>query len=215
MAVGKTADDRRPGDRHAASREGTRWPVTPRRCRRAEHVPARRGRAADDRQPLPSAAPDHVHPAAAPICRSGFSKAGNARRSRSWWRSGPSSCSDASPTASGRTRRAPTSAGSAQASSSGRRSGGRTSSPASSRSSRSTFCVSTAGTLESDQLRRQRHGAAGAGHGHRAQHSVGQRRGADGVIWLLGAVIVWRVGRAHISATYVVAFLCSHLCAAP
>src|SRR5262245_6922655 len=27
------------------------------------------------------------------------------------------------------------------------------------------------------------------------------------VIWLLGAVIVWRVGRAHISATYVVAFL--------
>jgi Na+-transporting NADH:ubiquinone oxidoreductase subunit NqrB len=26
------------------------------------------------------------------------------------------------------------------------------------------------------------------------------------VIWLLGAVIVWRVGRAHISATYVVAF---------
>jgi hypothetical protein len=27
------------------------------------------------------------------------------------------------------------------------------------------------------------------------------------VIWVLGAVIVWRVGRAHISATYVVAFL--------
>ena len=27
------------------------------------------------------------------------------------------------------------------------------------------------------------------------------------VIWLLGAVIVWRVGRAHISATYVIAFL--------
>jgi len=27
------------------------------------------------------------------------------------------------------------------------------------------------------------------------------------VIWLLGAVIVWRVGRAHISATYVVSFL--------
>ena len=27
------------------------------------------------------------------------------------------------------------------------------------------------------------------------------------VIWLLGAVIVWRVGRAHISATYVAAFL--------
>jgi Na+-transporting NADH:ubiquinone oxidoreductase subunit NqrB len=27
------------------------------------------------------------------------------------------------------------------------------------------------------------------------------------VIWLLGSVIVWRVGRAHISATYVVAFL--------
>ena len=27
------------------------------------------------------------------------------------------------------------------------------------------------------------------------------------VIWMLGAVIVWRVGRAHISATYVVAFL--------
>ena len=27
------------------------------------------------------------------------------------------------------------------------------------------------------------------------------------IIWLLGAVIVWRVGRAHISATYVVAFL--------
>jgi enediyne biosynthesis protein E5 len=27
------------------------------------------------------------------------------------------------------------------------------------------------------------------------------------VIWILGAVIVWRVGRAHISATYVVAFL--------
>src|SRR6186713_136858 len=26
------------------------------------------------------------------------------------------------------------------------------------------------------------------------------------VIWLLGAVIVWRVGRAHISATYVIAF---------
>src|SRR5688500_8245687 len=26
------------------------------------------------------------------------------------------------------------------------------------------------------------------------------------VIWLLGAVIVWRVGRAHISATYVAAF---------
>jgi len=27
------------------------------------------------------------------------------------------------------------------------------------------------------------------------------------VIWLLGALIVWRVGRAHISATYVAAFL--------
>jgi len=27
------------------------------------------------------------------------------------------------------------------------------------------------------------------------------------VIWLLGAVIVWRVGRAHISATYVASFL--------
>ena len=27
------------------------------------------------------------------------------------------------------------------------------------------------------------------------------------VIWILGAVIVWRVGRAHISATYVAAFL--------
>ena len=27
------------------------------------------------------------------------------------------------------------------------------------------------------------------------------------IIWLLGAVIVWRVGRAHISAAYVVAFL--------
>ena len=27
------------------------------------------------------------------------------------------------------------------------------------------------------------------------------------VIWLLGSVIVWRVGRAHISATYVAAFL--------
>jgi len=27
------------------------------------------------------------------------------------------------------------------------------------------------------------------------------------VIWILGAVIVWRVGRAHISATYVVSFL--------
>jgi Na+-translocating ferredoxin:NAD+ oxidoreductase RnfD subunit len=26
------------------------------------------------------------------------------------------------------------------------------------------------------------------------------------VIWILGAVIVWRVGRVHISATYVVAF---------
>ena len=27
------------------------------------------------------------------------------------------------------------------------------------------------------------------------------------IIWLLGAVIVWRVGRAHISATYVASFL--------
>jgi hypothetical protein len=27
------------------------------------------------------------------------------------------------------------------------------------------------------------------------------------IIWILGAVIVWRVGRAHISATYVAAFL--------
>ena len=34
--------------------------------------------------------------------------------------------------------------------------------------------------LESDQLRRQRHGVPGAGDGDGAQHSVGQRRRADG-----------------------------------
>ena len=80
------------------------------------------------------------------------------------------------------------------------------SSRALSRSCRSSAAPQRAAHLESDELRCQRHGAAGAGHGHGPEHPVGQRGGADGGDLVAGAVIVWRVGRAHISATYVIAF---------
>ena len=111
-------------------------------------------------------------------------------------------------TADGRIRPAPTSRASASASWCGRRFSGPTS-LASLISIASKYVLRVEGppSLESVELRRQRRAVSGAGHRVAAQHSVGQHIWPMVVIWMLGTVIVWRVGRLHISATYVASFL--------
>ena len=157
-----------------------------------------------------AADPHHLHPdRGAPVVR----HPRRLRAHRRW----PSSTAIArgarawagSRTASGRIRRAPTSPASASASSCGRRSSGRTCC-----ASLISIAVEVRAAaqrpapLEPVELRRERGAVPGAGDGRRSSASSGATAsGRWSSSGCSASVIVWRVGRLHISATYVASFL--------
>ena len=167
-----------------------------------------RNELAQARQPLPAAAAHHRDPADGAFLVRHPRGSGAHRRWRSPPPSSPSWCWAASPTASGCTRPAPTSPASASASCCGRRSCGRTSCARSSRSCPSTslrigpkhlWNPSNLGVSLVLFLAPETVSLLSVQWGNVVAPMV--------VIWLLGSVIVYRVGRFHLSATYVASFL--------